>query len=588
MRVALNPYKLVAEQHLHESGSADMRMIPIAVVVWLGAFCGQAELNHTLRYIVAISLATVALYLPALLLRACYHQNCSRIVVSRKMCALLIWCRRSAPTVVVMLAACAASTGASVAWSTVQRSDPAYQLAAARNSTNSTIIRVLSPITVSALRSSTCRADVRVMSVQQHHQGAIAMPSRLRARIVGDDEVCEMRRGAEYRIVVQLSISEFDNGVQLEAVSPATRASASIVSEPHILWRVTNLVQQRFLAISSTLSEQGRVLVPGLTLGVLGQEAVAHTGQTFSTLDPAYAEMVKDQFKRSGIMHLMVVSGGHFLLLSSLIHKVLKGLLLHRAVIAGALVFGACMLTAVVYPSDAVWRATTMSVLGALAVLKGRRAQVLSQLSWTVVLLLLSNPHLSTSYGFALSCAAVLGIVTVGSAITSICERVIGSFAAGQLGIAVGAQMFTLPIQLLMDPEIPILSVPTNIVVAPAVNLATIFGLLALSTACFLPKLAYGCAWLSSIGTSLMYDCAKWLSDTEISIMTWLPGWQGVILMLLIELLCIAIVISLHHITTSHRCLRDQAVAHEGIAYRRSVRSSVLFWIRESIEMFEW
>lgn len=60
--------------------------------------------------------------------------------------------------------------------------------------------------------------------------------------------------------------------------------------------------------MTEQLSDQGRVLVPGLTMGVLGQDYIG--GETGPMpVNSTYAQTLENQFRQSGIMHLMAVSG---------------------------------------------------------------------------------------------------------------------------------------------------------------------------------------------------------------------------------------------------------------------------------------
>jgi competence protein ComEC len=560
-------------------------MILVAAVVWLGAYCGQEAAGITMRYLAALVSGLVVLCV-GLLVANPFARLCSGIVGARGWGGQwLLLCTHIAPTVIVLSAALAASSGASAAWLSIRYADVAYLLADGRQETINATVRVLSPITVSPLQSSRCMADVRVMVVQQRSAAAVASPSSASATLFGEQAVCNMHRDGSYRISVRISRDERRGELQLWSSSQGLE-NHDIVSKASAPWNTVSHVQQRFLAVTSKLSEQGRVLVPGLTLGVLGQDAVTASGLANDIVDPAYARKVEDDFRRSGIMHLMVVSGGHYVLLAALIQRVLRSLHCHRVIIALARIAGSCALTMAVYPSDSLWRAVCMSVLSALAVMQGRRAQALSQLSWVVVLILFVSPQMSRSYGFALSCAAVLGIASCAETIAAIAQDSIGKALAGQLATTLSAQMFTLPIQLLMDPEIPVLSILANLLVAPAVNIATVCGLLALGIAWLLPDIAYCFAWVSSIGSALMNDSARWLSNAEISTFTWLEGWQGAILMLLTEMLAIAVVVLLHRAYAGHRRLPGQMADAYGMRYRRSIYSSMVFWVRESREIF--
>ena len=67
------------------------------------------------------------------------------------------------------------------------------------------------------------------------------------------------------------------------------------------------MMQEAFFVQTARLSDQGKVLVPGLTLGVLGQDYVPAEGDG-TDIDSTYAAQVEDAFQRSGIVHLMAAA----------------------------------------------------------------------------------------------------------------------------------------------------------------------------------------------------------------------------------------------------------------------------------------
>lgn len=85
--------------------------------------------------------------------------------------------------------------------------------------------------------------------------------------------------------------------------------------------RVIDTMQQAFLTQTAQLSDQGKILVPGLTLGILGQDYVPVEGAD-AGIDSTYATQVEDAFRRSGIVHLMAVSGGHLAVVAALVRGV--------------------------------------------------------------------------------------------------------------------------------------------------------------------------------------------------------------------------------------------------------------------------
>ena len=117
--------------------------------------------------------------------------------------------------------------------------------------------------------------------------------------------------------------------------------------------------------MTEQLSDQGRVLVPGLTMGVLGQDYIG--GETGPMpVNSTYAQTLDNQFRQSGIMHLMAVSGGHFVLVAGLVRRLCMWMLLDRRLTA-LLVSGVYVLLALaMFPSDSVTRAFIMGLIGCL------------------------------------------------------------------------------------------------------------------------------------------------------------------------------------------------------------------------------
>ena len=122
---------------------------------------------------------------------------------------------------------------------------------------------------------------------------------------------------------------------------------------------------------------------------------------------------VKQQFVRSGSMHILAVSGLHvgilYLLPALLIRKIrgsVTGRLLATLALL-ALLWSYAMLTGL---SPSVVRAVTMCSVHRVAILTGRRTGIFHVLSLTAFLMVLSRPAIIFEAGFQLSFAAVAGI----------------------------------------------------------------------------------------------------------------------------------------------------------------------------------
>ena len=260
------------------------------------------------------------------------------------------------------------------------------------------------------------------------------------------------------------------------------------VRPPNLPMRAIGMMQEAFFVQTARLSDQGKVLVPGLTLGVLGQDYVPAEGDG-TDIDSTYAAQVEDAFQRSGIVHLMAVSGGHLAVTAALVRSVCSFFLLPRRFTALLVAMSYIMLSACVFPSDSVSRALLMGLSGAACLFIGRRGQAMASLSWTTLAMLMACPHMSQSFGFALSCAAVLGIVLFADTLNAWMEPVLPRFVAEALSMTIAAQVFTLPIQVLIEPELPVFSIPANLMVAPFVGFATLAGLASLAVSWLIPWL---------------------------------------------------------------------------------------------------
>ncbi|MBT1170270.1 ComEC/Rec2 family competence protein [Bifidobacterium sp. SO4] len=453
--------------------------------------------------------------------------------------------------------------------------DPASIWARTYGRTTQVSATVTAPVVASDQREYDCQADARLdgiiagnlamdvpsarngtataANVGAHTDDAAGLPgtmlkSNAKVRVYAEERYCaKLNRGAVYHLTGTLEQAEYGRmplWLLIEGEEPVIR-----VKGPPWHRAAVEHMQRSFFHVTERLSDQGRVLVPGLTMGVLGQDYVnvttdstggATTGETgmehrTAAVNETYANTLEDRFRRSGIMHLMAVSGGHFVLLADMVRRLCMRFLVGRKLSASLMAFVYVLLALLMFPGDSVTRALVMGLLGAAAYGIGRRTQSLSALSWTVIGVLVLDPDMSQSYGFALSSAAVLGIVLFAGVLGGILVKLLPESIAQMTAMTVGAQAFTLPIQILMEPELPLLSVPANLLVSPFVGFATVTGLMALACAWCVPWLAGMLAWVASLGTLVMERVAMRLGGGEWTALPWPDGVTGALLMLLAE-----------------------------------------------------
>ncbi|MCH4208601.1 ComEC/Rec2 family competence protein [Bifidobacterium sp.] len=475
-------------------------------------------------------------------------------------------------TGLALLGAAATWGNAAIAWR-----DPAMAQARASPGQRIARMRINTPVRTADLRQADCQIDATLSMIGD---GRVIQPSTHAVRVFAAGADCDrMKNGATVQVSARLELARFGKAdVWLICRS---EDCVTAIRAPNPMQSTITSMQEHFFAVTDGLSDQGRMLVPGLTIGLLGQEHAASSGR--EVVDATYAGLLEERFARSGIMHLMAVSGGHFVLIGALVKRFAAYLRAPRYIIAVSLAGAFVLLSMLVYPSDSVMRALVMGLLNAAALLAGRRPQALNALCWTTVLVLIVNPTMAHSFGFALSCASVLGIVLFAKGMAQRLGALLPKSVAEAMAVTLSAQSLTLPIQVMMEPQVPLLSVPANLIISPVVGAATMLGLVALLTAVCNAQLSFAFAWLASALTVIMERCAQWLGGSSWAALPWAEGWRGALLIAICEAMGASTIV----IAQRYR-LRNSARAGEtGTPYRRNWLAPIALWIRAMPEAFD-
>lgn len=412
---------------LREQGSRDWRMLPIAIVMWaasLGAHAlfawrmsdglgtGQAKADAG----AGIDVTIIGMEWPVTRILPITVASCAA-VAAMIVVSFRLRIRWTGTLTVCVAVACIGSMTA-IASDTIAWHDPASAQARQSSSYHEVMATVTTPVIASDQRTYDCQTDIRLSGITVD---GTDVRSTVAVRVYADESYCgQLRRGAVYLLTGVLQQARYGR-IPLWLLLEGKQPVAQVRAPPWHLAAIAH-VQEAFFTVTEQLSDQGRVLVPGLTMGVLGQDYIG--GETGPMpVNSTYAQTLENQFRQSGIMHLMAVSGGHFVLVAGLVRRLCMWMLLDRRLTA-LLVSGVYVLLALaMFPSDSVTRAFIMGLIGALTYAMGRRTQALSALCWTVIGVLAVNPDMSASYGFALSSAAVLGIVLFAGRLAGAFER---------------------------------------------------------------------------------------------------------------------------------------------------------------------
>lgn len=285
----------------------------------------------------------------------------------------------------------------------------------------------------------------------------------------------------------------------------------SVRSPPRGILAVAADLRQGLIASSSGLPPPGAGLIPGL--------AVGDTSAVTPELDGA--------MKQSSLSHLTAVSGANCAIVVGLAFGAVAAAGgSRRARIAGgvAALIGFVLL---VTPEPSVVRAAVMALIAMLGVLLGRTGAGVAVLSLAVTVLLVADPWLAGSLGFALSAVATGSLLLFARPLATGLARRMPRALALALSVPLAAQLACGPLLVIITPAVPLYGVAANLLAAPAAPVATIVGL----AAC----LAAPLPWVQSGLTAIAWLPAAWIAGTAQTFsalpgdqVPWLDGWLGV------------------------------------------------------------
>jgi competence protein ComEC len=239
-------------------------------------------------------------------------------------------------------------------------------------------------------------------------------------------------------------------------------------------------------AVALVLSHSGEVrgrAEAALGRGMPPREAALARGFVLGEDDEVDAA-TKEDFRRSGLAHLIAVSGQNVALLALLAMPLLAalGLPLRTRLLW---VLG---LIAVYVPlagaGPSIQRAGVMGALSVLATLGGRRASRFYALAIAAVVLLLLEPGIAADVGWQLSFAAVLGILLFAGRLRSAISARVGSRGwrgalADGAAMTIAATLATAPLIAYRFEGVSTLTLAANLLALPAVAPAMWLGMLA-------------------------------------------------------------------------------------------------------------
>lgn len=251
--------------------------------------------------------------------------------------------------------------------------------------------------------------------------------------------------GYDTRLPWRHTVARFD-AVELLAFEPARSP----------LHRTANALRGRVLAGGAHLPATERALLAGFLLGDTR----------------ALPREVAEQFRASGLTHLLAVSGANVAFVLALTRPLIRRLSLRAQLVAGLgllVVFGTMTRW-----EPSVLRACAMAACSMTALYLGRPTAGVRVLALAVVALVLADPFLLHSIGFLLSCGASAGIAVLAAPVSG---RLPGPLWLREpLAVTLAAQIGVAPVLIPVFGSVPLAALPANLVAGPLAGPLTVLG----------------------------------------------------------------------------------------------------------------
>lgn len=246
-----------------------------------------------------------------------------------------------------------------------------------------------------------------------------------------------------------------------------------------------------------------------LTRGLPTQQGALARGMVLGQ-DSALTEDVREDFRATGLAHLVAASGANVMLLAALVLAVAAALGLGLS----ARLWLAIVFVAAYVPlaggGPSIQRAAVMGVAGLVAALAGRPSSRWYALLLAAALTLAWNPRAAADPGWQLSFAAVLAILALVPVLRArLAAARMPPALAEALALTAAATIGTAPLIALHFERLSLVSLPANLLAAPAVAPVMWLGTIAGALGQVAPALAAPFAALAALPLGYL----TWLAD---------------------------------------------------------------------------
>jgi len=327
--------------------------------------------------------------------------------------------------------------------------------------------------------------------------------------------------GARIRVVGEASATDAGERATLVVFA----SEAEVVEPAGGVFGAAATLKHAFVERSLRLPEPGAGLLPGLAVG----DTRAVTPE------------LNDDMRTSGLSHLTAVSGANCAIVVVALFWLTALCGGGRALRVVLSLVGLAGFVVLVTPEPSVIRAAVMAAIGMLTVLLGRPSAGAGMLSLCTVGILLADPWLATSPGFALSVAASGALILLAPPLARGLATVMPDTVALAIAVPLAAQLACGPIIALFAEQQSLIGVAANLLAAPAAPIATVIGLLACLAAPlpFLADLLTAASWLPAAWIATTATTTARLPNAQLL----LPAGFGSAALVALVSVCVSVVL---------------------------------------------
>lgn len=286
------------------------------------------------------------------------------------------------------------------------------------------------------------------------------------------------------------------------------RGPPDVVRGPGPLWRAAARIRAEVRDAVAGRPAPARALVPALVMGD----------------DTGLDGRVEADFQTAGLTHLLAVSGTNLTLVAGflLIAGRWCGVRRRGLLVLGAVGIVGFVLLARTEPS--VVRAAAMGAVGLLGLSANGRDRGPRALGAAVVGLLLWDPWLAVSVGFALSVLATAGILFLAPGWRDAMSRWMPEWLATAIAVPAAAQLVCTPVVAAISGQVSLVAVLANLCAGPLVAPATVCGLLGGVCGLVFDPLGRAFGWLAAWSAAGIIWVAERAAASATPAVSWETG----------------------------------------------------------------